>query len=172
MKESMLICVVEKALYVYHVIDRHARDTLSQAFNISHNEVTLDVASMRPVILTELDVASWGIHSNSVSGSQELGKIVKATTTATASLKQSFTLEAVNTTLFKDSKLIHLKAESIKAVSIGAGDSMLHKTKAFEVILLHSCITHIHDGKIIIFGHLWSEKTKCCPPKELYHRVE
>lgn len=58
MEEGVLVGVVEEALNINHVVNRHTRYRLSEALNISNNEITLYMAAVRPVVLAELNVAS------------------------------------------------------------------------------------------------------------------
>jgi hypothetical protein len=60
---------------------------LSEALNISDNKVAVDMAAMRPVGLAEFNVTARGINTNCISRSQQLSKVINATTSATSGLK-------------------------------------------------------------------------------------
>ena len=55
-QEGVLVCVVEEALDVDHEVDGETGDGLGQALHVGHDEVTVDVAAVRPVRSAELDV--------------------------------------------------------------------------------------------------------------------
>ncbi len=58
MEIGSLIGIIEEALNINHVVNRHARNRLSKVLNIGNNKVAMDVASVRPVTLTELNIST------------------------------------------------------------------------------------------------------------------
>jgi hypothetical protein len=58
MEIGSLIGIIEEALNINHVVNRHARNRLSKVLNIGNNKVAMDVTSVRPVTLTELNIST------------------------------------------------------------------------------------------------------------------